>query len=264
MPTMTFPGRVVNNNETDQAVVRAIQSRLNELGCGPIAVDGEFGANTKNAVKLFQARFPDTDGVPLTIDGEVGPITWAALFGAPSVPPVTAAAGPLLAQMLAVAVSQIGTMEDPLGSNRGPEVDEYLRVAGLDPAADSFPWCAAFVYWCFDEAARALGRSNPVVKTAGVLDHWNKAGQRSIPRLLSSTAINNPSLVQPGLIFIIDTDAPGGAGHTGLVESVTGGKLVTIEGNTNTGGAREGIGVFRREGRKVAGINKGFIDYSRL
>jgi hypothetical protein len=38
---------------------------------------------------------------------------------------------------------------------------------------------------------------------------------------------------------------------------------VTIEGNTNEGGGREGIGVFRRNRRKVRGINKGFIDYSR-
>ena len=34
-----------------------------------------------------------------------------------------------------------------------------------------------------------------------------------------------------------------------------------IEGNTNVAGSREGIGVFRRNGRKVLSIDKGFIDY---
>jgi hypothetical protein len=48
----------------------------------------------------------------------------------------------------------------------------------------------------------------------------------------------------------------------GLVREVTGGTLVTIEGNTNDGGSREGVGVFQRGSRKIVSINKGFIDYS--
>ena len=42
---------------------------------------------------------------------------------------------------------------------------------------------------------------------------------------------------------------------------VDGGRLTTIEGNTNDGGSREGVGVFRRSERKIASINKGFLDY---
>jgi hypothetical protein len=72
--------------------------------------------------------------------------------------------------------------------------------------------------------------------------------------------VADPGLVQPGHIFVIDFGA--GTGHTGLVLEVHGGKLLTIEGNTNDGGSREGIGVFERDGRKIAQINKGFIDYS--
>jgi len=53
----------------------------------------------------------------------------------------------------------------------------------------------------------------------------------------------------------------GGLGHTGIVEKVNGGFLTTIEGNTNDGGSREGIGVFRRTGRKIKDINKGFLQY---
>jgi hypothetical protein len=61
------------------------------------------------------------------------------------------------------------------------------------------------------------------------------------------------------MIFILATS--GGAGHTGLVEAVEGQYLVTIEGNTNEGGSREGIGVFRRTSRKISQINRGFIAY---
>ena len=62
------------------------------------------------------------------------------------------------------------------------------------------------------------------------------------------------------MIFVLDTG--GGAGHTGLVESIEGGRLITLEGNTNDGGSREGVGVFRRNGRKIVNINRGFIDYA--
>lgn len=62
------------------------------------------------------------------------------------------------------------------------------------------------------------------------------------------------------MIFVLDTG--GGAGHTGLVEAIDGGRLITLEGNTNDGGSREGVGVFRRNGRKIVNINRGFIDYA--
>jgi len=256
-----FPGRIVKAGDSDRETVKTIQRRLNEIGCGPIDVDGDFGKQTTAAVKLFQARFTDSDGLPLVTDGKVGSITWAALFGTQTVPTVQTASDSLLAEALKVAQSEIGVMEDPPGSNRGPRVDEYVRRVGLSPKG-KFPWCAAFVYFCFDEAAKTLGRSNPVIKTASVLDHWNRAAEEGVRRLTGTKAVQNPELVQPGHIFIIDTGDPGGAGHTGLVLQVNGGKLVTIEGNTNDGGSREGVGVFRRDGRKIAQINKGFIDYS--
>lgn len=257
---LPFPGRVVKVGDADESVL-AVQRRLNQVGCGPIDEDGVFGPQTAAAVSLFQARFTDLDGQPLRVDGLIGAITWAALFGRAPVPATPGGAAPLLAEALKVAASQIGVMEQPLGSNRGAEVDRYLTTVGLDPTKGSFPWCAAFVFSCFDEAARALGRTNPVVRTAGVLDHWNQAGAHGIERITAAKAHMHEGLVKPGLIFIIDTGDPGGAGHTGLVERVDQGKLVTIEGNTNDGGAREGVGVFRRTGRRVRDINVGFIDY---
>lgn len=261
MPEL-FPGRVVKAGETNKNVVKALQRRLNEVGCGPLEVDGDFGSKTRGAVKLFQARTTDLAGLPLKADGEVGPITWAALFGADAVPVSDTAPSPLLAQALEIAASQIGVHEDPAGSNRGPEVDEYLRRAGLDPEDGSFAWCAAFLYWCFDEAALALERNNPLVRTAGVMQHWNKAREQEIPVLLKDDAVNNPALVKPGFIFILHTS--GVHGHTGIVESVIGGQMVTIEGNTNVGGSADGGGVFRRESRKIVDNNRGFIDYSGL
>ncbi|MCC6858922.1 MAG: CHAP domain-containing protein [Bryobacterales bacterium] len=257
--TLPFPGRTLKAGSHDTAAVLAVQRRLNAVGCGPVLEDGIFGAETMDAVELFQARSVDRFGVPLKVDGEVGPMTWGALFGGRSVPAVSVAPAPLLREALKTAAAEIGTMEDPPGSNRGPKIDQYLKAVGLNPASGSYPWCAAFVYWCFRQAAASLGASNPLVRTAGVLDHWNRAGERGIRRILCAEAREEPAVVLPGMIFIITTGS--GNGHTGLVERVEGVRLTTIEGNTNNEGSREGVGVFRRKARRMDQINRGFISY---
>src|SRR5215469_2866083 len=134
---ITFPGQVIAAGSKDKTSVLAIQQRLNQVGCGPIAVDGVFGPETADAVELFQARSVDQHGVPLVVDGRVGPMTWAALFGA--APVIEKAGTALQAAVLEVASTQVGVMEEPIGSNRGPKVDEYLRSVGINPAAGSFP-----------------------------------------------------------------------------------------------------------------------------
>lgn len=257
-----FPGRVIAPGSDQKPAILAIQQRLNDLGCGPVTVDGRFGPETVEAVELFQSRFPDPTGHPLDIDGRVGPNTWGALFGATAVPAQTTADSDLLVKVIAVADSQVGVMEVPPGSNRGPQVDGYLRLVGVDPASAS-PWCAAFVYFCFDEACKRTvpPRSNPLTKTAGVMEHWRAAANNpNATRISAQEAQDNPSLVKPGMIFVISTG--GGHGHTGLVTEVHGGSLTTTEGNTNTGGSREGIGVFRRTARSILNVNLGYILYA--
>lgn len=162
----------------------------------------------------------------------------------------------ILDQALTVAQSQIGVQEHPKGSNRGPEVDVYLRSVGLDPTHGSYAWCAAFVFWCYAQAAGALGIPNPVIRTAGTLDHWNRAKTR----VNAATAISNPALIKPGHIFIMNFGH--GAGHTGIVQSVDPAtkRITTVEGNTNDDGSREGYEVAVRT-RQIASV-VGFIDYS--
>ena len=96
-------------------------------------------------------------GRPLEIDGEVGSLTWGALFGASTVPSNSMAPSPLAKAAIDFAITQIGVMEKPMGSNRGPEVDDYLRTAGLNPVGESFPWCVAFTHFCYKKAAENLG-----------------------------------------------------------------------------------------------------------
>lgn len=257
--SVPYPGRIVKVGDADPNIVKKIEQRLNAVGCGPINEDGVFDKEqTERAVKLFQARFTDVQGNPLKIDGQIGPLTWGELFGASSVPSTLDAPTRLTKEVVAFATTQIGVLEKPLGSNSGPEVNKYLAAVGLGPGHF---WCVAFTYFCYQQAAGHLGVANPHVKTAGVLDHWNRAKtQPGATRITTNAAINNPALVTPGSLFIIDNG--GGFGHTGIVAGIVSGLLETIEGNTNSGGSSNGIGVFKRNSRKINTINKGFIKYS--
>lgn len=261
---MQYPGRVIKAGETDARIVRALKLALNralavqrrsELKLDP--ENASFGPKMTQAVKLFQARHVDAEGRPLKIDGEVASITWAALFGADTVPEAQRARDPFLASVLQIAAAEQakGVREVPRNSNRGPEVDAYLGRVGL---GGGYAWCCAFTYWCFDEAARAAGRPNPMVRTAGCLDHWSRAERAGGRRIPAAQAVADPELVEPGMVFIMDFG--GGAGHTGFVEAVNGGFITTIEGNTDASKTREGGGVYRLS-RKIADINKGFIVY---
>lgn len=249
---MEYPKRVIQHGETNARIVKAVQARLNEVGCGPLEGNGVFGPKTVTAVKLFQSTRRDQMGNPLEIDGKLGAITWAVLFGVAQVPASDDGAKGISAQAVKVAATQVGIMENPEGSNSGPEVDAYLKSVNLGPG---YYWCAAFIYWCFQKASEAIGKPNPVFKTAGCLNHWNNTKGRKIP---AAAAMENPGLVKPGQIFILNHGR--GAGHTGIIERVEGGFLHTIEGNSNPAGSANGIGVFRLE-RKIAKINQGFIEY---
>jgi CHAP domain/Putative peptidoglycan binding domain len=251
---MEYPNRIIKKGESNKDIVKAVQTQLLKRGITSVAVTGEFGAETVSAVMLFQSLNRDRHNRPLEADGEIGPLSWESLFEIPFKPNATAESD-LLREALSVAQSQVGVMEQPKGSNLGPEIEMYQKRVGIP--RKTF-WCAAYVYFCFDEAAKKLGLPNPVFKTGGCLHHWNNSPAKKIK---AKDAQNNPSLVKPGHIFILDHGH--GHGHTGIVKRVEGGRLITLEGNSNPSGSSNGIGVFELDIRKVFTPNlKGYLDYS--
>jgi hypothetical protein len=139
--------------------------------------------------------------------------------------------------ILTIAKGEVGVMEN--GRNRGPRVEEYLDCVGLEPGN---PWCAAFVSWVLSQAGEHRVRAGGALKLYARSPVWSTT--------------QTPT---PGSIFVIDHG--GGLGHCGFVDEVCGDELITIEGNTNPGGSREGDGVYIRT-RRRAEINRGFIDLS--
>lgn len=137
----------------------------------------------------------------------------------------------LTIRTLEIANSQVGVRE--AGRNRGLHVDLYIRAAGLDPTRGSFPWCAAFVQFCYREACREMDVAPALKRTASVM------------KLFTHHVAISSKVPTRGSVFIIDSGK--GRGHTGFVELLApDGNFVSVEGNTNGGGSRDGDGVYRR------------------
>ena len=99
--------------------------------------------------------------------------------------------------------------------------------------------------------------TNPVIKTAGAVDCWNKTAVQF--KMTKEEAIRFPEEIKPGYQFVLNYGH--GAGHTGIVERVEGKLLHTIEGNSNNSGSREGYEVVRHQRSAEDKLLLGFIKY---
>ncbi len=159
---------------------------------------------------------------------------------------------------LQTAQGQIGQSENPKGSNSGPMVNEYLRAVGMTPG---YAWCQAFVYWCYEVAAKKLNLVNPLIRTASVHDCWSHSTTNgTLKKVLKADALLQPGLINAGDQFILSFN--GNADHTGIVEKVEGHVIYTIEGNSNNNGSREGYEVVRHQRNLNDKSLVGFIKYS--
>lgn len=264
MTIEAYPGEIIKTGSNNSDAIKSILKGLSAKGYTVPVENNKFDPLLKSTVKLFQSQNVDVFGRPLEVDGEVGSLTWEALFASTTVPAATnniPATGEAAAA-LGVAISQIGVMEEPLGSNRGKIVDQYQTSAGLKLVSEKSPgfyWCMAFVYWCFEKAGDGT-TSYP--RTAGCIDAWNRVKSKYPNRIITrAAALANPSRIKPGMVFILDFGR--GAGHTGFVKQSAAGALKTIEGNTNPTGSSNGLGVFELNRRKIIDPSlKGFIDFS--
>lgn len=134
------------------------------------------------------------------------------------------------ARVLTIARDQLGTTEQPPGSNR----TKYGRAFGMD----GYPWCAMFTWWVFRQAHGNDDLHPEIAWTPG-LAQWFREQDRfgSTPRV--------------GAVAFFDfPDSVDRIQHVGIVEAVRNdGDIQTIEGNTspgNSGSQANGGGVYRR------------------
>lgn len=140
----------------------------------------------------------------------------------------------------------LDVQEKPKNSNRGLHIDYWLNEVGLSLA---LPWCAAFV---FQMGRQALGRLWPLPRTASCWALGEHAKKHNV-------LMQYP---ERGRVFLLWNVRLKRFAHTGIVTWTDGVTYKTIEGNTNSGGSRDGYGVFERT-RRVGPLDR-FIDWETL
>lgn len=134
--------------------------------------------------------------------------------------------------LIAKAKSQVGTKENPSGSNKVKYNTEYY---GRAVSGSSYPWCCVFIWWLFKKC-NASGLFYGGKKTAScttLMDYYKAKGQFSKTPKVGSL-----------VFFQFDNDPA--SEHIGIVIKVNSGSIVTIEGNTAVGNDSNGGEVMER------------------
>ena len=148
-------------------------------------------------------------------------------------------------ELLQNLTEQLGVRE--VTSNSSPMIDQYLKHVGFDYPV---PWCAAFVSWNLHQ----VGVDNPS-------SAWSPsfARDKDVIWFGKHGFKKGYSAAKCGDCVTFYYSRLGRVGHVGFyIKSDKSGYFITIEGNTNGGGSREGDGVYmkKRDPRKVYAISR--------
>ena len=200
-----------------------------------IKIDGDYGPATEIAVSNFQKNA----GVMQT--GKVDPLTFEKLvWPMKSLSQATLSAnGGILSAVVELSLKYLAAHPVEVGGqNMGPWVRYFMD--GYQ--GNGWPWCAGFNTLIVKQAARLCGISTSLPRTysCDVLGMWAKNNGKFI-----SGTSGNLSAVKPGHLFLV-RKSNNDWQHTGIVIEMTPEYCVTIEGNTNDEGSREGYEVCKR------------------
>ena len=194
-----------------------IQVGLKALGFDPGILDGDEGKDTRAAYAAWEASL--TPAVTGTTIAE---------------------------KAVAIALGQVGVRET--SKNQGPGLEKFWTATSYAAGyANREPYCAAFICWVISEAVKGSTFAFALPKSALAYD-FEKWGVANTGKGVSVIAKGAP--LKPGDIFTLSA-----ASHVGMVKSVSGSTVTTIEGNTDGSGSREGDGVYQRT-RDASGFRK--------
>lgn len=131
--------------------------------------------------------------------------------------------------LVASYLGEIGIREEG-GNNRGERIQEYLQAVNLGPG---FAWCAAFICWNLDQC----DITNPSSAWSPAVGLYNVIYSRGDEVFPSA---------RPGLVFALYYKNLGRIGHVGFIHQVKDEQVITVEGNTNGDGSRDGDGVHKK------------------
>ena len=131
--------------------------------------------------------------------------------------------------IVAVAISQIGNVNG----------EPYWSWYGFDSRV---AWCATFVSWCANECGYI---------DAGIIPKFAACESQGIVWFKERGLWQDPGYVPaPGDIIFFDWEQDGHSDHVGIVESVEGEVVHTVEGNTSNSVARRS---YRLDSNSICG-----------
>lgn len=140
-------------------------------------------------------------------------------------------------RIIANAKKEIGTKENPSGSNRVKYNTDYY---GKPVTGSAYPWCCTFVWWVFREAGASDlffgGKKTAYCPT--LLNDYKKKGQTVA------------SGYKPGDIVFFNFSGGSTAQHVGICTAWDGTSITTIDGNTGTDNESNGGAVMLRKRNK--------------
>ena len=116
--------------------------------------------------------------------------------------------------------------------NRSPEIDSMNIAVGV-PLGSS--WCASYVSWVFNNNGYLYPHTA-----------WSPNLGLKQDCIWQAKRVNTVKL-QPGDVVTFYYSNLGRIGHTGIIVQVYDDCVITVEGNTNGAGSREGSGVFKKK-----------------
>jgi hypothetical protein len=148
-------------------------------------------------------------------------------------------------ELVDVFTSQLGVRE-ATGRNDGVSVESYLAYVGFGRGN---AWCAAFVSWSHGQIGVGSPRSA-----------WSPSLFPPKNLIYSKAGVNVRQAI-PGDVFGIYFSNLGRIAHVGFIAGTKGDNYITVEGNTNDDGSREGDGVYRKiRPRKTINKISSFVD----
>ena len=144
-------------------------------------------------------------------------------------------------QILNRAISEVGVTEYPPNSNK---VKYNTWYYGKEVSGASYPWCMTFIQWVFKDSGLLP------LKTASCSALYNEFKKRG-------QIVTEP---QPGdIVFFKWNTSNYPCQHVGLVLSVGGNAIISIEGNTSINSNDNGGSVMKRSRPR----NKSIVAYAR-
>jgi len=197
-----------------------------------------------NRVYLMQVGLKSLGFYTGKLDGDEGPQTMSAIKSWLASLLPAGGKSSIADEMVRVAQTQVGITES--SKNHGTGIEKFWHATNYsDGYENREPYCAAFVCWVVREAClnKVIPFTLPKSARAYDFETWGKANTGKGVLVLTGAP-------KAGDIFTLTK-----ASHVGIVKSVNGGTMTTLEGNTDGAGSREGDGVYEKT-RVVAAARK--------